>query len=620
MAEETLPTIPLSTPDEGPSKSDPKEPPVGANISDPAIEDHTPDRSLENTSGDPVVHNFEKINAMYSSFSTKRKEVNPTPAYNNDDHPVLELWRSDSEGSPEEAIRQAPKETTLQAKPSKKSRFTTENLNNLPKQRPVSNANFYNKPFTFTEMQKDVCNLMASPFTSRIRDYDMPDRLKVPTNLKTYDRMSDPDDHLTVFMGTMDEINNFYELRDRFRANFLQQRRFQKTQAEILGIRQRSNESLRDYLGRFGKETLHMTDRSDGMMTGAFISGLRLGRSGHLSQLAKGAKTQNSSQNPTSSSTVEKGKNQTDWKQKVVAHKAGNEVLMIGERWYSPHYQENGLRHITDISFTSDDPVPDHCRGDDPLVIKVEIGGCIIHRIYVDGVSSAEIMYEHCFLQLDNETKASLRLPTSPLVGFSGQVLWPLGVITAPFTFSDYMGKGSKAITMDFMVVRAPSPYNVILGRPGMRQLGAIASTIHSLIKFSLESSIAIIRGDVPHQSRCIQISRKRTIREVQSLNGKLAALVRFLARSAEKSLPFFKTLKGCIEKRDFWWSQEAEGAFQKLKQHLQSLSALIVPIPGETLTLYLAASHETVSSVLVAEREGIQRPIYFVSKALQGP
>nr|GEW71657.1 Gag protein [Tanacetum cinerariifolium] len=37
-------------------------------------------------------------------------------------------------------------------------------------------------------------------------------------------------------------------------------------------------ESLKDYLARFGKETLHMTDRSDGKMTGAFISGLRPGR------------------------------------------------------------------------------------------------------------------------------------------------------------------------------------------------------------------------------------------------------------------------------------------------------------------------------------------------------
>nr|GEX07486.1 Gag protein [Tanacetum cinerariifolium] len=56
------------------------------------------------------------------------------------------------------------------------------------------------------------------------------------------------------------------------------QRRFQKTQAEILGIRKCFDESLGDYLQRFGKEMLHLTGRSDGMMTGAFINGLRPGR------------------------------------------------------------------------------------------------------------------------------------------------------------------------------------------------------------------------------------------------------------------------------------------------------------------------------------------------------
>ncbi|GJU30779.1 gag protein [Tanacetum coccineum] len=137
----------------------------------------------------------------------------------------------------------------------------------------------------------------------------MPNGLKVSCNLKSYDGLSDPDDHLIMFMGTMDvhrlpelawcqifsislcgaarfwydnlshaSIDNFYQLRDKFRANFLQQRRFPKMQPKILGIQQREEESLKDYLARFGKETLHMLDRSDGMMTGAFISGLRPGR------------------------------------------------------------------------------------------------------------------------------------------------------------------------------------------------------------------------------------------------------------------------------------------------------------------------------------------------------
>ncbi|XP_071727859.1 uncharacterized protein [Rutidosis leptorrhynchoides] len=46
----------------------------------------------------------------------------------------------------------------------------------------------------------------------------------------------------------------------------------------------------------------------------------------------------------------------------------------------------------------------------------------------------------------------------------------------------------------------------------------------------------------------------------------------------------------------------------------------LTVPIPGESLTLYIGASHEAISSVLMAEREHAQKPIYFVSKTLQGP
>ncbi|GJR53529.1 reverse transcriptase domain-containing protein [Tanacetum coccineum] len=103
-----------------------------------------------------------------------------------------------------------------------------------------------------------------------------------------------------------------------------------------------------------------------------------------------------------------------------------------------------------------------------------------------------------------------------------------------------------------------------------------------------------------------------RTITEVQSLNGKLAALGRFLARSAERSLPFFKTLKGCMNKKDFRWNNEAEEAFQELKAYLKSLPALTVPTPGEELILYLAATREAISSVLMTERDHIQKPIYF--------
>ena len=89
-------------------------------------------------------------------------------------------------------------------------------------------------------------------------------------------------------------------------------------------------------------------------------------------------------------------------------------------------------------------------------------------------------------------------------------------------------------------------------------------------------------------------------IKDVQKLTGSLAALSRFISRLAERALSFFKLLR---RSGPFSWTEEAEQAFQELKQHLTSLPVLVAPEPGETLFLYLAASAEAVSMVLVAER-----------------
>ncbi|GJZ82047.1 reverse transcriptase domain-containing protein [Tanacetum coccineum] len=117
-----------------------------------------------------------------------------------------------------------------------------------------------------------------------------------------------------------------------------------------------------------------------------------------------------------------------------------------------------------------------------------------------------------------------------------------------------------------------------------------------------------------------LRLPSPRTIKEVQSLNGKLASLNRFLSKSAEKSLPPFKTLKKCIKKSDFHWTPEAEQAFKQLKQHLSELPMLVAPKPKEEFIVYLSASHGAISAVLMTERDTVQTPVYFVSRALQGP
>ncbi|GJZ90992.1 reverse transcriptase domain-containing protein [Tanacetum coccineum] len=129
--------------------------------------------------------------------------------------------------------------------------------------------------------------------------------------------------------------------------------------------------------------------------------------------------------------------------------------------------------------------------------------------------------------------------------------------------------------------------------------------------------------GIKPYPSKTeavLQLPSSRTIKEVQSLNGKLASLNKFLSKSAEKSLPIFKTLKKCIKKSDFHWTPEAEQAFKQLKQHLSELPLLVAPKPKEELIVYLSASLEAISAVLITERGAVQKPVYFVSRALQGP
>ena len=56
-----------------------------------------------------------------------------------------------------------------------------------------------------------------------------------------------------------------------------------------------------------------------------------------------------------------------------------------------------------------------------------------------------------------------------------------------------------------------------------------------------------------PKKVRAImELSPSKTVKEVQSLNGKIAALNRFVSRATDKCLPFFRTLK-----KSFEWTDE---------------------------------------------------------------
>ena len=127
------------------------------------------------------------------------------------------------------------------------------------------------------------------------------------------------------------------------------------------------------------------------------------------------------------------------------------------------------------------------------------------------------------------------------------------------------------------------------------------------------------IRANPRKTKAILDMQSPRTLREMQSLNGKLAALNRFLSRSAERSLPFFETLKNITKenKEEYRWTKPAEEAFQQMKKLIEHLPSLTTPVAKEILYVYIAAADEVVSTVLVAERKGKQSPVRYVSRTL---
>ena len=238
----------------------------------------------------------------------------------------------------------------------------------------------------------------------------------------------------------------------------------------------------------------------------------------------------------------------------------------------------------------------------------------------VDATSGCELMsfldaysgYHQIFMAKEDEEKTAFITP----VGTYCFNRMPFGLKNAGATFSrliakilaEQLGRNVEAYVDDIVVKsrRACSHTEdlnetfVNLRREGLKlnpDKCAFGVKAGKLLGF-LVSERGIEAN--PEKIRAIQeMEPPRSAREVQRLTGRLAALSRFLSRSAERALPFFKTLRGA---EPFRWTPVCQAAFEDLKQYLAQLPSLTSPEPGAQLLLYLAASSSAVSAVLVQE------------------
>nr|GEY05888.1 reverse transcriptase domain-containing protein [Tanacetum cinerariifolium] len=279
--------------------------------------------------------------------------------------------------------------------------------------------------------------------------------------------------------------------RKAFLENYLQHKKCIKDPVEICNIKQRDGESMEEFMRRYKLECKDVKGAPECMKISRFMHGItnpelikrlhdkipksmdemmsvtttflrkerqieEMLKAGKLSHLIKELK-QNHGKDQAK--TAKKG--ETLGKDKPL-------VILMVQPW-----QRIASQRITQTfspeSIISFPNLGEEDGTEGPMISEAEIGGHCVHRIYVDGGSSLEILYEHCFSKFCPEIKNQLIPANTPLVRFSGEIIWPLGQISLLVKIDDE--EHSTSTWMNFMVVRSPSPYNGIIGRPGVRKI-----------------------------------------------------------------------------------------------------------------------------------------------------
>ncbi|XP_073303001.1 uncharacterized protein [Primulina huaijiensis] len=128
-----------------------------------------------------------------------------------------------------------------------------------------------------------------------------------------------------------------------------------------------------------------------------------------------------------------------------------------------------------------DEPVisfgPEDLRGvslphNDALVIQARVANYDVLRVFVDNGSSGNVIFKEAL----------------------GEIILPLTLGT---------GDLRKTVMTVFTVIDAPSSYNIILGRPAMNEMRAVASTYHQKIKFPVRGHVGEVKGDQPSSRKC---------------------------------------------------------------------------------------------------------------------
>ncbi|KAK3035677.1 hypothetical protein RJ639_032549 [Escallonia herrerae] len=300
------------------------------------------------------------------------------------------------------------------------------------------------------------------------------------------------------------------------------------------------------------------------------------------------------------------------------------------------------------ISFSDDDVGDTRTPHDDPLVVTLQIMEAQQKYSFMRRFKKMNIPFDR------------LRKIDTPLYNFSNHPVVCEGIIALPVTVGAPLNQ--VKLMLDFVVLRVPSAYNAILGRTTLNRLRAVVSTYHMKMKFPTENGVGEVKGDQVVARQCYMAScrnranetlmiedlrdetkvergkpaedlfdielypsnQEKTVRVGTGLSEDLKLKLVDLLRSYSDIFSWTASNMPGIDPeairkaKDFEWTEECQKSFEELKRYLSSPPLLTKPVTGEDLFLYLSISEVAVSTVLIREEEGKQRPIYYISKVLQ--
>ena len=168
----------------------------------------------------------------------------------------------------------------------------------------------------------------------------------------------------------------------------------------------------------------------------------------------------------------------------------------------------------TTITFSDSDLEGCQQPHDDPLVVRAIVANTTVHRALVDNGSSADIIFASAFDKM-GIGRENLEPVNTHLWGFSGEKVLPLDSIQLVLTLGEPPFQATT--TARFLIVDAPSAYNMLLGTPSLNAIKAIPSAYHMIIKFPTVHGVGMVRGNQRVARECYTTSMKQ--RAVDNVN-----------------------------------------------------------------------------------------------------